>query len=60
MSEKSLCGKKKKWDKRGEGGFEVTVKQAVKCSLRPAGRLDLASPCRQSGPFTHEQAASSG
>lgn len=38
MSEKSLCGKKKKWDR---GIFEVTVKQAVKCSLRPAGHLDL-------------------
>lgn len=47
----------KKWD---EGIFEVTVKQAVKCSLRPAGHLDLASPCRQSGLFTHEQALSSG
>lgn len=49
---------------RGGGGggclFEVTVKQAVKCSLGPAGHLDLASPCRQSGLFTHEQAVSSG
>ena len=47
--------------KMGRGGiFEVTVKQAVKCSFRPAGHLDLASPCRQSGLFTHEQALSSG
>lgn len=45
----------------GRGGiFEVTVKQAVKCSLRPAGHLDLANLCRQSGLFTHEQAVSSG
>lgn len=45
---------------RGGGIFEVTVKQAVKCSLRPAGHLDLASPCSQSELFTHEQTLSSG
>lgn len=54
MSEKSLCGEKKK-KKNGTGGgiFEVTVKQAVKCSLGPAGRLDLASPVQAVGGCSH-------
>lgn len=56
MSEKSLCAEKK-WD---EGIFEVTVKQAVKCSLSPAGHLDLATHAGSPGLFTHEQPLLSG